>query len=120
MEIKEKIKRRYLRRKRVRAKVFGTLERPRLSVFRSNQHIYVQAIDDTQGRTLASASDLELKDKPKEKPAKVKDAFEVGKLIAQKLLKLNIKKAVFDRGGYKYHGQVKALAEGARKGGLEF
>lgn len=98
------------RRTRIRAKVKGTVERPRLSVFRSNEHIYAQLIDDAKGETLASASG----------GAGVVAAAEVGKVLAKEALKVGIKKAVFDRGGYKYHGRVKALAEGARKGGLEF
>lgn len=133
---KTKIKadRRYRRHKRVRAKVFGTAERPRLCVFRSAKHIYAQLIDDEKGRTSVVASDLELKNVPrrhtrrrgeKEKTEvvrarKVAIAYEVGKLIAEKALKKNIKKAIFDRGGYKYHGRVKALAEGARERGLKF
>jgi len=108
----EKQKKRYKRHKRVRAKIFGTKEVPRLCVFRSAKHIYCQLIDDEKGRTLFAASDLELK--------KSKTAYEVGKLIAKKALEKKIKKVVFDRGGYKYHGRVKALAEGAREGGLKF
>jgi len=106
------------RKKRIRKKVFGTKERPRLNVFRSNKHIYCQLIDDERGYTLASASDRELKDlKTKNR---IEIAFEVGKLIAKKAKELGIEKVVFDRAGYKYHGRVKALAEGARKGGLKF
>jgi len=111
---KEKQKRRH---KRVRAKVKGTSIRPRLSVFRSNKHIYTQLIDDEKGRTLVAASDLELKDKKGKKTA---IAYQVGELIAKKALEKKIKKVIFDRGGYKYHGQLKAVAEGAREGGLEF
>lgn len=120
MEVKEKKERKKRRHKRIRAKIFGTLTKPRLCVFRSNKHIYAQAVDDTSGKVLALSSDLELEDKPKEKSAKVEDAFKTGEIIGKKLLKMNIKKVVFDKGGYKYHGQVKALAEGARKSGLEF
>jgi large subunit ribosomal protein L18 len=119
MERKLKQEKRYRRHKRIRAKVSGTQERPRLCVFRSNKHIYAQLIDDEKGHVLLAASDLEFK-KTKSKKTKVDIAFEVGKLIAQKALQKNIKKVVFDRGGYKYHGRIKALAEGARKGGLEF
>jgi len=119
MNAKNKREKRYRRHKRVRAKIFGTKERPRLCVFRSQKHIYAQLIDDTKGHTLVSANDLELKNS-KIKKTKVDIAFEVGKLIAQKAKKLKIKKVVFDRGGYKYHGRVKALAEGARSEGLEF
>ncbi|OYV03529.1 50S ribosomal protein L18 [candidate division bacterium WOR-3 4484_18] len=108
------------RHKRIRRKVSGTPERPRLCVFRSLKHIYVQMIDDTIGHTLVAASTLEI---PKEQLAgktKVEQAYMVGKLIAEKALKKGITKVVFDRGGYKYHGRVKALAEGAREGGLLF
>lgn len=103
------------RHKRVRAKVIGTKERPRLSVFRSNQHIYVQLIDDNKGQTLASFDDHKIK-----KGKRVEKAKEVGRTIAKKALEKKIKKVIFDRGGYKYHGQVKAVAEGAREGGLKF
>lgn len=102
---------------RVRRKVKGSHRRPRLSVFRSSKHIYAQLIDDVGGRTLASASDFEAVSSG---AAKTEVAAGVGKLLAAKASELKIKQAVFDRGGYKYHGRVKALAEGARKGGLKF
>ncbi len=122
------------RHRRVRAKIKGTIECPRLCVFRSNQHIYAQIIDDEKGKTLFACSDKEIKAKPstiktntdtneKEKivkTAQVAIAYEVGKLIAEKMLEKKIKKIVFDRGGYKYHGKIKALAEGARDAGLIF
>ena len=110
------------RHRRVRAKVIGSAERPRLCVFRSNQHIYAQLIDDQQGKTLTSAKDLEIKDlKAKnDLSGKQAKAFSVGELIAEKAEKLKIKTIVFDRGGYKYHGRVKALADGARSKGLVF
>lgn len=115
------VKKRYIRHKRVRAKIFGTKERPRLSVFRSAKHIYCQLIDDEKGKTLLSSSDLELKLKSQSKrKSKLLIAYEVGKLIAEKALKKKIEKVVFDRGGYKYHGRIKALAEGAREAGLKF
>jgi len=143
---------RYRRHKRVRAKIFGTFKRPRLCAFRSNKHIYAQLIDDEKGKTLATASDLELKPKTKKGKSKVAVAYEVGKLIAEKALGKKfaepsthlperskgremsethrttprsasqssvIEKVVFDRGGYKYHGRIKALADGAREGGLK-
>jgi len=115
-----KIKRqkRQQRARRTRAKIFGTHEKPRLSVFRSSKHVYAQLIDDEAGKTLASVNDLETK-KTEAKTKTVKAAL-VGQLIAQKAQALKIKEAVFDRGGYKYHGIVKALAEGARAGGLKF
>lgn len=106
------------RHKRIRAKVFGRADRPRLCVFRSIKHIYAQIINDEKGETLIAASDLELK--KSRKTTKVDKAKEVGKLIARKALEKKIEKVVFDRGGYKYHGRVKALAEGAREGGLKF
>ena len=113
-----KKERNQVRHRRVRAKIIGTKEKPRLSVFRSNQHVLVQLIDDENGQTLASASDKELKSAQKEK--KVDRALAVGKLIAEKGLKLKVEKIVFDRGGWKYHGRIKAVAEGAREGGLKF
>lgn len=103
---------------RVRTKISGTTERPRLCVYRSNTNLYVQVIDDTQGKTLVQAStmDKEVKTKHANKEA----AKEVGALIAKRAIEKNIKTVVFDRGGYIYHGVVKELAEAARAGGLEF
>jgi len=99
----------------------GTTARPRLSVFRSLNHIYAQIIDDSTSRTLVSASTVDSQVKSKtDGIAKTKKAEVVGTLIAQKALDKGIKQVVFDRGGYRYHGRVKALAEGARKAGLEF
>jgi large subunit ribosomal protein L18 len=118
--------------KRVRAKIFGTAEVPRLCVFRSNKHIYAQLIDDEKRKTLVAASSSELKKaklpvknlkEKKEKvirAGKVAVAYEIGKLIAEKALKNKIEKVVFDRRWYKYHGRVKAVAEGARERGLKF
>jgi len=105
------------RHKRVRNKVFGTKECPRLNVFRSNAQIFAQIIDDEAGVTLASSSSLELKIK---NGGNVEGAKLVGKDIAEKALKAGIKTVVFDRGGYQYHGRVMALAEAAREAGLEF
>lgn len=110
------------RQRRVRAKIFGTAQRPRLCVFRSNKHVYAQLINDEKARIIAVASDFEIKKAKignKNFTRKVAVAFKVGELIAQKALKKEIKKVVFDRRGYKYHGKVKAVAEGARKGGLK-
>ena len=106
------------RHKRVRTKISGTADRPRLCVFRSNSNIIVQIIDDTKGNTLCQAStlDKEIKEKHSNKVA----AKEVGKLIAKRAAAKNIKEVVFDRGGYIYHGVVKELAEAAREGGLTF
>lgn len=117
MDIKVKHEKRHRRHKRVRAKIFGTAKVPRLCVFRSAKHIYSQLIDDEKGHVIVSANDLELK---KSKKNKIDKAREVGKLIAQKAQEKKIGKVVFDRGGYKFHGRVKVLAEGAREGGLKF
>ncbi|MGB2876305.1 MAG: 50S ribosomal protein L18 [Gaiellaceae bacterium] len=105
------------RHQRVRSKVTGTAERPRLVVFRSNRGIEAQLVDDLEGRTLAAASWLHLSSF---KGAKTAQASEVGKLLAQKAKEAGIETAVFDRGGYLFHGRVKALAEAAREGGLKF
>lgn len=108
----------FLRRKiKVRAKISGTEKRPRLSVFRSNMRIYAQLIDDEKGKTLASASSLS---KKTQKISKMEEAKTVGQEIAKKALGKKIKKIVFDKSGYKYHGRIKALADAAREGGLEF
>ena len=114
----KKQEKRLRRHKKVRAKIDGTAQSPRLSVFRSAKHIYAQLINDEKRKTLVVASDLELK---KSKNAKKSElAKEVGKLIAKKAKELKVEKILFDRGGYKYHGRVKALADGAREGGLKF
>jgi large subunit ribosomal protein L18 len=106
------------RHRRVRGKVRGTAERPRLQVFRSNRGIFAQLIDDDAGRTLAGASWLDL---PKSfAGGKTEQAAEVGKRLADAAKKAGVASAVFDRGGYLYHGRVKALADGAREGGLQF
>lgn len=109
------------RHARVRAKISGTADRPRLCVFRSLNHIYAQVIDDLAGRTLASASssDTALGDKIKGKK-KTEAADLVGTLVAQRAMEHGIKQVVLDRGGYQYHGRVKTLADAARKAGLEF
>ncbi|MCX7623259.1 MAG: 50S ribosomal protein L18 [Thermomicrobium sp.] len=112
-------KRRHLR---VRARVSGTPERPRLNVFRSNKHIYAQIIDDTRGHTLVAASTLEraVHERFPDPHPKVEEARVVGQVIGERALAQGITKVVFDRGGYKYHGRVKALADGARAAGLQF
>lgn len=103
------------RHKKIRKVIRGTEDRPRLAVFRSNRHISAQIIDDQAGKTLVSANDLKMiKEQKKEK------AFKVGKELATKALKLKIKKVVFDRGGFLYHGRIAELGKGAREGGLEF
>lgn len=109
------------RHRRIRRDVVGTAERPRLSIFRSHQHIYAQVIDDTKQCTLASASTLEADLKTKLSSGSTCDAsIEVGRLIAQRSLEQGIKQVVFDRGGNLYHGRVKSLADAAREGGLDF
>jgi large subunit ribosomal protein L18 len=105
------------RHRRIRGKVSGTAERPRLAVYRSNKGISAQLIDDLEGKTLAAASWINLKNA---KGNKSDQASEVGKLLAANAKTAGLDKCVFDRGGYLYHGRVKALAEGAREGGLEF
>ncbi len=115
-------KKRERKRIRIRKKISGDTARPRLSVFRSLKHIYAQIIDDTKGRTLASASSLskEIQNDIKTAKGKVQKSKLVGKLLAQKAAEKGISAVVFDRGGYAYHGRVKAVADGAREGGLKF
>jgi large subunit ribosomal protein L18 len=109
------------RRRRIRKRIVGSAERPRLSVFRSARHIYAQLIDDEQGRTLASASTLSKEIREKGKVGgKTAVARLVGELLASRALALRVDRVVFDRGGYKFHGRVKALAAGAREKGLRF
>ena len=107
--------RRYKRHLRVRNKISGTAERPRLVVFRSLKHIYAQLVDDTARRTLATVSDLGIEEGKKGERAEA-----VGKMIAERAKSAGISRVVFDRAGYRYHGRIKAVADGARKGGLEF
>lgn len=126
---KEKKQRRH---KKIRAKIAGTAKMPRLCVFRSHNHIYAQLIDDVKGKTLFSVNDngikapkttVKVSEDGKEsiiKTRKALVAYEVGKLLAEQALKEKIEQVVFDRGGYQYHGRIKALADGAREGGLKF
>ena len=113
------------RRGRIRARIYGTAKRPRLSVYRSNKGMYLQLVNDERGKTIVSVSNNEIKKNedvsadPKQ-GKKIAVSFELGKLIAKKALAKKIKQAVFDRGGYRYHGRVKAAADGARAGGLKF
>jgi len=112
---KQKEARRVKIKYRVRNKISGTAARPRMSVFRSNKQIYVQVIDDEAGKTLVAASSLGQEAYPKKE-----QAFKVGEAVAKKALEAGISEVVFDRNGYLYHGRVKEVAEGARKGGLKF
>jgi large subunit ribosomal protein L18 len=114
MSLKET--KRIRRHKRIRARVTGIAARPRLCVFRSGNHIYAQLIDDAKAKTLVSASSLKMKGKKN----KTEEAKEVGMTIAKFALEKKIEKVVFDRGGFQYHGRIKALADGAREGGLKF
>jgi large subunit ribosomal protein L18 len=116
-ELVQKQGKRQRRHRRVRRKVEGSAERPRLTVFRSNRGIYAQLIDDLAGKTLAAASSAEIKDTGVNKR---EQAEKVGELLASRAKEGNIAQVVFDRGGYLYHGRVKALADGARKGGIKF
>ncbi len=115
MKTSPKIIKRQVRRNRIRAKVSGTIEKPRLAIFKSNKYIYASLIDDVKGHTLAESSSLSLEGKAKALQAEV-----VGQEIAKKAIAQNIKKVVFDRGGYIYTGRVKTLADAARKAGLDF
>ena len=110
-----KIERRIKIKFRIRKKIVGTAERPRLSVFRSNKQIYAQVINDQTGTTLAAASSLGLEAMPK-----IQQAAKVGELVAAKAIEAGVSTVVFDRNGYLYHGRVKELADAARKGGLKF
>lgn len=114
--MKTKVERRLKIKYRVRNKINGTAECPRLSVFRSNKQIYAQVINDEEGRTLVAASSLAIKDKM----TKSEQAAKVGEELASKAIAAGISEVVFDRNGYLYHGRVKELADGARKGGLKF
>ena len=107
---------------KIRKKIFGIPERPRLTVYRSLNNIYVQLVDDINGKTLTSASTLskELGEELKSAKGKISRSKAVGKLVAQKAKEQNISSVVFDRNGYRYHGRVQAIAEGAREGGLKF
>lgn len=114
-EIKKKRIDRIKRHKRVRAKISGTKEIPRVSVFRSAKHVYVQVVDDRAGHTVLSVSDTELKERNK-----TKSSLQTGEILGEELKKKGVDKIVFDRGGFKYHGRVKAVAEGLRRAGVKF
>ncbi len=110
---------RIARHNRVRAKIEGTADRPRISVFKSNNNVFVQAIDDTIGKTIVS-SIISTKEKPALKGNKTEKAEAIGIKVAEKMKEKGISKAVFDRGGFKFHGRIKAVAEGLRKAGIQF
>ena len=128
MRPEKKLEARLKRKKRVRKKMFGYPERPRVSVFRSHKHVYAQVINDVEGHTLVALSSLSPEVRAKVEELKGKGEFKgkvdvarlVGRMLAEKAKEKGITKVVFDRGRYKYHGRVKALAEGLREGGLEF
>jgi large subunit ribosomal protein L18 len=117
MTVTTKPQQRLRRRKRVRSKISGTAEQPRLSVFRSNRGVFAQLVDDRSGKTVAAVNWIE---DDLRKLAPMEQAKKVGSLLAERAKKEGVSSCVFDRGGYRYHGRVKALAEGAREGGLEF
>lgn len=122
MGIEKRVEGYLKRKKRVRKKILGTSERPRLSIFRSNKHIYAQVIEDASGKTLISASTIskELQAKLKKNTKKTEAAKKIGELVAKKAISKGIDKVVFDRGGFIYHGRIKAVADGAREAGLKF
>ena len=122
--MKPKVKRqhRLSRHKRVRAKIKGSLKRPRVAVFKSNQYVYAQVIDDEAGKTLASVSNYggkKSKSKTKTKTKKSDEASKVGEVLAEKMKGIGISEVVFDRGGFKFHGRIKAVADGLKKGGIK-
>jgi large subunit ribosomal protein L18 len=119
MDIKKKQLNKQRRHRRVRANVVGTKERPRASVFKSNRHIFVQFIDDKAGKTLVSSKIIS-NQKSKIKGTKSEKAEKIGEMLAEKAKEAGINEVVFDRGGFKYHGRIKAVAEGLRKGGIKF
>jgi large subunit ribosomal protein L18 len=110
----DKIESRTRRKKGIRKKIYGTPDKPRITVFRSNRHLFVQAVDDTAGKTIASSSDIQSKVKRTKEGAVV-----VGEKLAEKLTGLQVQRAVFDRNGYLYHGVISAVAEGVRKGDIQ-
>ncbi len=121
LNIKNKVEARERRHRRVRKNIFGTAQRPRLSVFRSNKHIYAQLIDDATGKTLTTTSSLDQEYRQQNKKgSNSQAAAAIGAALAKRAMSLNIKKVVFDRNGYIYHGRIKALADAARQAGLIF
>jgi len=118
VDTKKKQQNRQRRHSRVRARIYGTAERPRVSVFKSNKHVFIQFIDDTKGRTIVSGKMVSGK-KDKTKGTKTDKASKTAEVLAEQAKEAGIKEAIFDRGGFKYHGRIKAVAEGLRKGGLK-
>lgn len=118
----QKNNKRYRSKIKIRSKISGTPERPRLTVYRSLNNVYAQLIDDVNGKTLLSASSVskEVADELKTKQGKISKSKTVGTLLAKKAVEMNITSVVFDRNGYRYHGRIQAIAEGAREGGLKF
>lgn len=115
----EKLQKRIVRHKRVRSRILGTAKIPRVSVFKSNRHVFVQFIDDTTRKTVMSSKIIS-DPKGKTKGSKTEIASKIGEILAEEAKEAGIKEAVFDRGGFKYHGRIKAIAEGLRKGGIKF
>lgn len=118
MDTKKKQQNRQRRHSRIRARIYGTKERPRVSVFKSNKHIFIQFVDDQLGKTIVS-SEIVSSGKTKIKGTKTDKAKKIGEMLAEKAKEAGVKNAVFDRGGFKYHGRVKAVADGLRKGGIK-
>lgn len=118
MNRKTKQQHREMRHRRVRAKVWGTPDRPRVSVFKSSKHVFAQFIDDKSGRTILS-NRVVSGGKNKVKGTKTEKAMKIGEILAEKAKEVGIKEVIFDRGGFKYHGRIKAVAEGLRKGGIK-
>jgi len=120
MNTKKKQENRKRRHRRVRAKIMGTSKRPRVSVFKSNRHVFIQFIDDEAGKTILSNKITKNQEpRTKNKETKTEKAMKIGETLAQKAKELGIKEVVFDRGGFKYHGRVKAVAEGLKQGGIK-
>ncbi len=118
MKPKAKRQHRLSRHKRVRAKILGSAKRPRIAVFKSNRHVFVQFVDDTSGKTILSSKIISAK-KSKIKGTKTTQAGSIGEMLAGKAKELGISEAVFDRGGFKFHGRIKAVADGLKKGGIK-
>lgn len=118
MDFKQKQQHRIMRHARVRSKIMGTKERPRISVFKSSKHVFVQFIDDKSGKTILSSKVIST-GKSKVKGTKIDKALKVGEMVGEKAKEAGIKEAVFDRGGFKYHGRIKAVADGLRKSGIK-